>query len=70
MDFDSDPVDLTIKANATSGSANIAMICDDIVEGMETFNITLQFRSDNSEVTIGRNTSVVQIIDTTGMSDT
>ena len=66
-DFDSDPVELTIKANAMSGSANIPVMCDKIVEGIETFDITLHLTNDNTKVAIGQSTSVVQIIDSTGM---
>ena len=70
MDFDSDPVNLTIETNAINGSAKISVKCDEMVEGMETFDITLQLiKSDNSEVTIDKNTSMGQIIDSTGMSD-
>ena len=69
VDFNSGSVDLTIKANAKNGSAKIPVMCDEMVEGTETFDITLQLKSENAKVAIGRNTSMVQIIDSTGMCD-
>lgn len=70
-DFNSDPVTLTIEVNATSGSARIQVKCDEIVERLETFSITLQLKNNNSEVTIDKNASVSmgQIVDSeAGMS--
>ena len=40
------------------------MTCDDEVEGLESFELTLT--SSSSGVTLGRNTSVGHIIDSTG----
>ena len=59
-------VELKIEANAMSGSAKIPVICDDIVEGIETFDITLELESDNTGVIVRKSTSVGQIIDSTG----
>ena len=42
------------------------MTCDDEVEGLETFNMTLALTSSSSGVTFGRNTSEGQITDSTG----
>ena len=66
MDFNSNPFTITINAGATEGRANISVICDDVVEGLETFNITLTLTSNISGVTLGRATSEGQITDSTG----
>ena len=46
------------------GRANITLICDNEMEGIEFFNITLT--SNNPLVAIGENISTVQMIDNTG----
>ena len=42
------------------------MSCDDEVEGLETFDMTLTLTSSSSGVTLGRDTCEGQIIDSTG----
>ena len=42
------------------------MTCDDEVEGLETFDITLTLTSSSSGVTLGRDTSEGHITDSTG----
>ena len=42
------------------------MTCDDEVEGLETFDMTLTLTSSSSGVSLGRNTSEGQITDSTG----
>ena len=66
MDFDSDPFTITINAGATEGRDNISVTCDDVVEGLETFDMTLTLTSSSTGVTLGRDTSEGQIIDSTG----
>ena len=66
-DFNSDPFNITTDAGATEGRANISVTCDDEVEGMETFDMRLTLTSSSADVTLGRNTSVGEIIDSTGM---
>ena len=66
-DFNSDPFNITIDAGATEGRANISVTCDDKVEGLETFDMRLTLISSSVDVTLGRNTSVGEIIDSTGM---
>ena len=66
MDFNSDPFTITINAGATEGRANISVTCDDEVEGLETFDMTLTLTSSNPGVTLGRDTSEGQITDSTG----
>ena len=66
MDFNSDPFTITIGARATEGRANISLTCDDEVEGLETFDLTLTLTSSSSGVTLGRDTSEGQINDSTG----
>ena len=66
MDFNSDPFAITINAGATEGRANISVTCDDEVEGLETFDMTLTLASSSSGVTLGRDTSEGRITDSTG----
>lgn len=44
------------------------MNCDNIVEGIETFSITLKSTNDSAKVKIGKNESVGRINDSTGMN--
>ena len=44
------------------------MECDNIVEGIETFNITLKSTNDSTRVKIGEDKSLGQINDSTGIS--
>ena len=64
VDFNSDPFNITIDAGATEGRANIAVTCDDEVEGSETFDMTLT--SSVTGVMLGRDTSEGVITDSTG----
>ena len=52
--------------NSTEGRGNIAVTCDDEVEGSETFDMTLTLTSSPTGVMLGRNTSEGEIIDSTG----
>ena len=67
VDFDSNPITVTIEAGSTEGRGNISLSCDNVVEGMETFDMNLTLASDNSLVRVGRGTSVGIITDSTGM---
>ena len=67
VDYNSDPFTITIDAGATEGRANISLTCDDEVEGSETFNLRLTLTSGGNGVTMGRDTSAGEIIDSTGM---
>ena len=42
------------------------MTCDDEVEGLETFDMTLTLTTSSSGIKLGRNTSEGQITDSTG----
>ena len=42
------------------------MTCDDEVEGLETFDMTLTLTSSSSRVTLGRDICEGQITDSTG----
>ena len=66
VDFNSNSFTITINAGATEGRAYIAVTCDDEVEGMETFDITLTLTSSATRVMLGRDTSEGVIIDSTG----
>ena len=66
VDFDSDPFDITINAGTTEGRANIAVTCDDEVEGLKTFDMTVTLTSSVTGVTVGRDTSEGEITDSTG----
>ena len=54
MDFNSNPFTITINAGATEGRANVSVTCDDEVEGLETFDMTLTLTSSSSGVELGR----------------
>ena len=66
MDFVSDSFNITINAGATDGRANIAVTCDDEIEGLETFDMTLTLTSSASGVMLGRDTCEGVITDSTG----
>ena len=68
IDFNSSPITLTINAGATESRANISVTCDDEVEGLETFNMTLTVTSNANGVMLGRDTSEGVIVDSTGTS--
>ena len=67
MDYNSDPFNITINAVATEGRANISVTCDDEVEGSENFDMRLTLRRGSNGVTLGRDTSVGEIMDSTGV---
>ena len=66
IDFNSDPFNITINTGATIGRANISMTCDDVVEGMETFDMRLALTSSIAGITLGRDMAKGQITDSTG----
>ena len=66
IDFNSDPFNITINTGATIGRADISVICDDVVEGMETFDMRLALTSSIAGVTLGRDMAKGQITDNTG----
>ena len=68
IDFNSSSITLTINAGATESRANISVTCDDEVEGLETFNMTLTLTSNANGVMLGRDTSEGVIVDSTGTS--
>ena len=67
VDFDSNPITITIDAGSTEGRGNISMVCDNVVEGVESFDVNLTLASDNPLVRVGRDISVGIITDSTGM---
>ena len=66
VDFNSNPLTITINAGATDGRANVSVTCDNVTEGLETFDMRLTVTSSSSGVTLGRDTCEGQIIDSTG----
>ena len=66
VDFNSNPLTIIINAGATDGRANVSVTCDNVTEGLETFDMRLTVTSSSSEVTLGRDTCEGQIIDSTG----
>ena len=66
MDFNSNPFIITINAGATEGRANVSVTCDDEVEGLETFDMTLTLTSSSSGAMLGRDTCEGEISDSTG----
>ena len=66
VDFDSSSLIITINAGATEGRGNISITCDNELEGLETFNMTLILPSNATGVTLHRDTSEGVISDSTG----
>ena len=66
IDFNSDPFNITINTGATIGRADISVTCDDVVEGMETFDMRLALTSSIAGITLGRDMAKGQITDNTG----
>ena len=66
VDFNANSFTITINAGAIDGRANISVTCDDEVERLESFDMRLTLTSSILGVTLGRDTSVGQIIDSTG----
>ena len=67
VDFDSNPITITIEAGSTECRGNISVSCDDLVEEVETFNMTLTLASSNPLVRVGRDTAEGRITDSTGI---
>ena len=65
-DFISNPFDIIINPGATYGRANVSVTCDNVTEGLETFNMTLSLAGSSSGITLGRDTCEGQINDSTG----
>ena len=66
MDYNSSSFTVTIDAGDMEGRANISVTCDDEVEGVETFDMRLTLTSSSDGVTLGRDTAIGQITDSTG----
>ena len=66
MDFNSDPFTITIIAGATEGRANISVTCDDVIEGLETFDLRLSLVTSNPQITLGTSRAKGEIIDSSG----
>ena len=66
VDFNSNPFNITINAGTTMGRGNVPVVLDNIVEVMETFDMTVMLVTSSSQIMLGRDTSVGQIIDSTG----
>ena len=67
VDFDSDPINVTIGSREVIKSLYIPVTCDKTVEGRERFDISLTLTSDIPQVRTGRDTSTVRIRESTGM---
>ena len=66
MDFNSDPFTIAIIAGATEGRANISVTCDDVIEGLETFDLRLSLVTSNPQITLGTSRAKGEIIDSSG----
>ena len=66
MDYNSGPYDVTFTAGVTRVTFDISIINDTILEGSESFTLTIMSRSLPSRVSHGRpNMATVTIVDTT-----
>ena len=66
VDFDSNSITIIFGAGEVSKTANISAICDELVEGEETFDIRLSLMNDIPQVRRSRSRSIVRITDSTG----
>ena len=66
IDFNSDPFTITIDAGATIGTEYVSVTCDDVLEGLETFDMRLTLTRRVSGLTLGRDTAEGEITDSTG----
>ena len=62
VDFNSIPFNITINAGSTEGRGNVTVILDNVVEGLEKFNMSLTLASDHSQITLDRDRCEGQII--------
>ena len=56
----------TFFAGEISKNIRIPVMCDNVLEGTERFNISLRLTSNNPQVRIGRDRAVGIIMDSTG----
>ena len=66
VDFDSNPITIIFGVGEVNKRVNISVSCDEEVEGVERFDISLSLPSNNPQVTLGRQRSIVMITDSTG----
>ena len=66
VDFNSNPFNITINAGATDGRGNVSVICDNEVEGLESFDMTLIIINNSLGVILGRDICEGEINDSTG----
>jgi len=66
VDFVSDPINITFGPGENSKSLSIPVICDNIIEGTETFKASFSVQFNNVPIEIGLNNATVSIIDSTG----
>ena len=66
IDFNSNPLNVTIDAGANEGRANISVTCDSIVEESETFDIRLTIIGSGFGVMLRRDIAQALITDSTG----
>ena len=66
-DYESGPYTVTIPAKATTAQFNVTINDDDILEGNETFNLTIMASSLPSRIDIGNPAqATVTIVDNDG----
>lgn len=65
IDFNSNPLNITIDPGMNTGRANISVTCDGVVEESESFDIRLTLSDHTSGITLGRDTSEGLITDST-----
>ena len=56
-----------MDAGDAFGQYNLSITCDKLVEDDESFNLTVSLANDNDQIIISQSTSVIHIIDSTGM---
>ena len=66
VDFDSNPINVTLAAREVITSVNIPVMCDKIIEDSEKFDVILTLANNNHQIRIGRDRSQGLIRDSTG----
>ena len=71
VDFDSNPITIIFGVGEVSKRVNISIMTDNLLEGEESFYISLLLRNHNFQVTLRRSrTTGGSIIDSTGIAYT
>ena len=70
VDFDSDPINVIFGVGEVAQTVNISVSCDEEVENLEAFDVSLTLTSNNPQVSVNlkknKQKKTVRITDSTG----